>query len=105
MDVGGSRAASAVVMVTEDLRVHAQTWQGDRAVLEVADHLRQLARDYTVREVAFDPWRFRSEALRLEDAGLPMVEFPQSTARMVPASEQLYSAMVERKLTHPNDPS
>lgn len=104
VDVGGSRAASAVVKVTEDLRVQAKTWQGDSAVLDVADNLRQLARDYKIREVAFDPWRFRSEALRLEDAGLPMVEFPQSTARMVPASEQLYSAVVEGKLTHPNDP-
>ena len=57
-----------------------------------------------MREVAFDPWRFRSEALRLEDAGLPMVEFPQSTARVVPASEQLYSVIIERKLTHGDDP-
>lgn len=104
VDVGGSRAASAVVMVTADLRVQARTWQGDDAVLKVAEHVRSLASRYTVREVAYDPWRFRSEALRLEDAGLPMVEFPQSTARMVPASEALYAAIVERRLTHPNDP-
>ncbi len=72
-------------------------------MLEVAEHVRQLADRYLVVECAYDPWRFRSEALRLEDAGLPMVEFPQSTARMVPASEQLYSAIVQRKLTHAND--
>ncbi len=104
VDVGGSRSATSAVMVTEDLRVQAKVWQGDSAVLDVAAHLRQLARDYSGREVAFDPWRFRSEALRLEEEGLPMSEFPQSTARMVPASEQLYSAIVERKLTHGNDP-
>lgn len=74
-------------------------------MLDVAEHLRQLARCYLVREVAYDPWRFRSEALRLEDAGLPMVEFPQSATRMVPASERLYAAVVEHKLTHPNDPT
>jgi phage terminase large subunit-like protein len=105
VDVGGSRAASAVVAVTEDLRVETTVFQGDGAVLEVAEHVRQLAGRYTVREVAYDPWRFRSEALRLEEAGLPVVEFPQSTARMVPASERLYAAVVERRLKHPNDPA
>lgn len=104
VDVGGSRAASAVVMVTEDLRVRARTWQGDDAVLKVAAHVRELAGRYQVREVAYDPWRFRSEALRLEEAGLPTVEFPQSITRMVPASERLYAAVVERRLTHGNDP-
>lgn len=104
VDVGGSRAASAVVAVTEDLRVAATVFQGDEAVLSVAEHVRQLARRYTVREVAYDPWRFRSEALRLEESGLPMTEFPQSHGRMVPASERLYSAVVERRLTHPDDP-
>lgn len=105
VDVGGSRAASAVVIVTADLRVAARTWQGDDAVLKVAEHVRALAHQYTIREVAYDPWRFRSEALRLEEAGLPMVEFPQSNVRMVPASERLYAAIVEQRLQHPNDPA
>jgi len=105
VDVGGSRAASAVVAVTADLRVETTVFQGDGAVLEVAEHVRELAGRHTVREVAYDPWRFRSEALRLEEAGLPVVEFPQSTTRMVPASERLYSAVVERRLTHSNDPA
>jgi hypothetical protein len=30
--------------------------------------------------------------------------FPQSHSRMVPASERLYSAVIERRLQHPNDP-
>lgn len=104
VDIGGSRAASAVVMVTSDLRVQAKTWQGDDAVLKVVEHVRELAGRFSVREVAYDPWRFRSEALRLEDEGLPVVEFPQSTTRMVPASERLYAAVAEQRLTHPNDP-
>jgi phage terminase large subunit-like protein len=103
VDVGGSRANSAVVMVTEDLRVKAQTWLGDESVLEVAKHIETLARDFNIREVVYDPWRFRSEALRLEERGLPMVEFPQSHTRMVPASEKLYAAIVEKRLKHQND--
>lgn len=104
VDIGGSRAASSVVLVTEDLRVKARVWQGDDAVLKVADYVAELAGRYSIREVAYDPWRFRSEALRLEEAGLPMVEFPQTNVRMVPASERLYAAIVEQRLKHPNDP-
>jgi phage terminase large subunit-like protein len=56
---------------------------------------------YDVREVAYDPWRFHSEVLRLErDHGLLMVEFPQSHARLTVASEGLRRAIVERHLRH-----
>lgn len=104
VDVGGTRAASTVVGVTEDFRVLPRTWQGDDAVLRVVEHIEELAVRFTIRECAYDPWRFRSEALRLEDRGLPMVEYPQTSARMVPASERLYAAVAENKLTHANDP-
>lgn len=104
VDVGGSRAASAVAVVTEELDVEITTWQGEESVLEVTEHVRELAGRFSIREVAYDPWRFRAEAMRLEEAGLPMVEFPQTNVRMVPASESLFSAIVERRLSHPDDP-
>jgi len=69
------------------------------------DAVRRLAQRFAVREVAFDPWRWKSEALRLEADGIgPMVEFPQSHARMVPASERLASAIIEGRLRHPGHP-
>jgi phage terminase large subunit-like protein len=75
--------------------------QGDDAVLPVPDVLLALAVHHQLREVAYDPWRFQSEALRLErDHGLLMVQFPQSHARMTIASEGLHKAIVERKLRH-----
>ena len=40
VDIGGERAASAIAIVTEDLRVQAEIFQGDRAVLEVVDRVR-----------------------------------------------------------------
>ena len=104
VDIGGSRANSAVVIATPDLRVQAKTWIGDRSVLDVAEFLDSIASVYSIQEVAYDPWRFRSEALRLEEKGMTMVEFPQSHARMVPASERLYAAVTEGRLTHGNDP-
>lgn len=103
VDIGGSRDASAVVIATSDLRVQAWTWKGEDSVLKVAAFLPELAERFAVREVAYDPWRFKSEALRLEEAGLPVVEFPQSHSRMIPASEGLYAVVVEGKLTHGND--
>jgi phage terminase large subunit-like protein len=93
-----------VVAVTDDLRVQVKVWQGDDAVLKVTEHIEGLAARYAIREVAYDPWRFRSEALRLEERGLQMVEWPQSSSRMAPASERLYAAIVEKRLRHPNDP-
>jgi phage terminase large subunit-like protein len=74
---------------------------GDDAVLRVPEIVLDLARRYTVREVAYDPWRFQSEALRLgQEHGLVMVQLPQSHARMTVASEKLHAAIVERRLRH-----
>jgi len=104
VDVGGERSASAVVWVTDDLRVGCQIYRGDEAVLDCLAKVRELAGTFTVREVAFDPWRFGQAAIELEREGLPVIAFPQSNVRMVPASEQLYAAVKEGRLEHPNDP-
>ncbi|MEJ7894669.1 MAG: terminase large subunit [Solirubrobacteraceae bacterium] len=104
VDVGGERSATALVWVTADLRVGCRTWQGDRAVLEVAPALRDLAHDHDLRGVYYDPWRFQAPALELQADGLPMVEYGQSHANMVPASEALHAAIVEGNVTHDGDP-
>lgn len=102
IDVGGSRAASAVVGVTPELQVPVcEVRQGDEAVLEVTEIVRELAQRYTILTASYDPWRFRGEALRLEREGLRMIEFPQSHARLVPASENLHRVIVEKRLRHP----
>ena len=43
--------------------------------------------------------------LELAVRGLPITEFPQSNARMGPASERLHAAIVERRLSHLDDPA
>ena len=77
----------------------------DRAVLQCAEQVRELAQTYTIAEVAFDPWRFEAPALELAERGIPIVAFPQSNARMVPASERLHAAIAEKRLQHPDDPA
>jgi hypothetical protein len=101
-DVGGRRAASSLVAVTRDLRVaYVETWQGNESVMQLPPAIRELAERFTLRECAYDPWRFKSEAIRLEEEGIgPMVEFPQSSSRTIPASERLHAAVVERRLRH-----
>ena len=91
--------------VTADLLVGCSVYQGNEAVLAVAERVRELAATYDVREVAYDPWRFQAPALELAQSGLQVVEFPQSNARMVPASERLHAVVVEGRLTHPDDPA
>ena len=102
VDIGGERAASAIAYVTEDLRTGIEIFEGESAVLEVAERIRDLAVRFEVAEVAFDPWRFQAPALELQQDGLPVVPFPQSNVRMVPASERLYQAVREGTLQHPN---
>jgi phage terminase large subunit-like protein len=105
VDVGGSRSASAVVWVTDDLRVNSAVYEGDGAVLDCAEKVRELAAAYAVVEVVHDPWRFQQAALELEQEGLLVVAFPQSNPRLIPASERLRRAVTEGRLTHPNDPT
>jgi phage terminase large subunit-like protein len=102
VDVGGERSASAVTWCTEDLRVDCAVFTGDAAVLDCKAKVEQLAREFTVVEVAADPWRFQQSMLELAERGIRITEFPQSNARMGPASERLHAAIVEGRLSHPD---
>lgn len=104
VDVGGERSATAVVYVNAGLHAGAAIYHGDSGVLEAVDHVRALAATYNVRELVYDPWRFGQAAQELEREGLVVVAFPQHDARMIPASARLHAAVVERRLTLPNDP-
>ena len=64
----------------------------------------RLAETYSIASVLFDPWRFEAPALELAERGIPVEAFPQSHARMSPASERLHAAIVEGRLQHPDNP-
>jgi hypothetical protein len=105
VDVGGSRSATAVVTITDDLRIGPLiVLQGDEAVLEAVEWIRTLARERRVRQLVFDPMRFSSEALRLSrELRVPMIEWPQSETRMTICSENLHRVIVDGRLRHPGD--
>ena len=104
VDIGGERSDSAVVWINGSLHVGVEVLSGDRAVLEIADVVRELAERFRIAECAFDPWRAGQVGQELEQRGVRVSAFPQHDARMIPASQRLYDAIVERRLVHPNDP-
>lgn len=112
IDVGVRRDSAAFTWVQwhEDrLHVGQRIWLPEKegATFGVADVrgrvAEEAARMGALREVVYDPWQFRESAEILLEAGLPMVEFPQTAPRMAPASEQLYELVVERRILHDGD--
>jgi phage terminase large subunit-like protein len=72
-------------------------------VFEVEDAVREACRRWQVREIVCDPFRWARTYQVLEDEGLPVVEYPQSAARMVPATQRFYEAVINRTVTHSGD--
>ena len=60
---------------------------------------------YKVREVACDPFRWQRSMEVLQDAGVPIVEWPSTSAkRMVVGCAAFYDAVLEERLTHDGNP-
>ncbi|MBA3735177.1 MAG: hypothetical protein H0W90_08270 [Actinobacteria bacterium] len=104
VDVGGERAATAVVWINANLHVGVEVFHGDEGVLEAKTLVEEIASKYQLVELVFDPWRFGQAAQELRQRGITVIEFPQSDSRMLPASDRLYRAVVEQRLTLPDHP-
>jgi phage terminase large subunit-like protein len=103
VDVGSDKSASAVVWVNDAHHVGCEIFHGDEGVLDCVDKVRELAADYQLREVMYDPWRFGQAALELEAERIIVTQFPQTDARMIPASDRLYRVVVEKRLVLPDN--
>jgi phage terminase large subunit-like protein len=80
-----------------------EDWRVDS--LEVEDKIIEFCASHNVREIACDPFRWQRTMQVLENAGLPVIEWPSTSAsRMVPACAKFYDAVVEKKLTHDGNP-
>jgi phage terminase large subunit-like protein len=101
---GSGRSDTAVCWVNERLHVGVEVWTGEHdAQAEVSALLGELAERFEVTELIFDFWRAAALASEFEQRGLTVVSWPQTDARMIPASKRLYDAIIERRLTHPGD--
>lgn len=111
VDVGIKRDSTAVVAVQRDdanrLRVMSRVWlpTADQPVdvTDVMEHIRELARAYSVQAVSFDARFFDVPAKMLEDEGLPMVEVPQSVEKMTAICGALLETIKGGGLRHDGD--
>lgn len=93
---------------SERVVVRAKIWQPKEEGVDVAEieiYLRGIHQAYQVNEFAFDPAYFQRSAEALADDGLPMVEFPQTGSRMIPACGQTYEQIVQGKIAHDGSPT
>lgn len=66
--------------------------------------IRRLHASGNLVECAYDPAFFQRSAEFLTDDGINMVEFPQSSARMVPACGLAYEQIIAGEVIHDDDP-
>lgn len=71
---------------------------------EVREHIRDVCRRYNVVAVGYDDRYFVEGAQELAAEGLPLVQVPQTPARMCPAYSALHSDIIGRRLDHDDDP-
>jgi phage terminase large subunit-like protein len=98
----------AVFMVKtweKDENIHDQDWRVN--IQDVEETILEFVKQNPkVREIACDPYRWQRSMEVLADKGLPIVEFPSTSARrMIPACQNLYEAVVDGLMVHDGDPT
>ncbi len=84
--------------------VAGQAWR--TPVAEVRDAMIAAFERFTVVELAADPWRWESQLQDLADLGYPIIEWPtNSVARMTKASQAMYDAIIDERISHDGNPS
>lgn len=70
----------------------------------VMDKVRQVCRDYDVKQIGFDKWNALQLCNDLIDEELPLVEVPQNTGGMYPGSKKLEELIYSKRLRHNGNP-
>jgi hypothetical protein len=69
---------------------------------ECVDLVRELSAEHHVVEVVLDRWRCQPLLAELEELGAPVVAFPLTDARLIPASARLHDAITGGKIVLPD---
>ena len=72
---------------------------------EIEAFVVDLMKKYNIKEVAYDPAFFERSAQVLLDRGVPMVNFPQTHSRMIPACGNAYDLIANSRVRHDGDPT
>jgi len=101
--LGGDKPHLMVVGLWERPQDADNTWHVP--VAEVEQTIINTARDsrFNVREIVFDPARWQRTFMVLDEEGLPVVSYPNSAERMVPATQKFYEGVVNQSFTHDGD--
>jgi phage terminase large subunit-like protein len=88
----------------KDLDHDGDDWRVDIADVEavIVDF---CASHPNVQEIVFDPFRWARTMQILDDAGFPVVEYPQSPSRMIKACQKFFDAVVDKQLVHDGNPT
>jgi hypothetical protein len=109
VDASVKRDSTAIVVVTFDWTAQRVVLVGHRifqpSVKEPLDFeatvertLRELVRRFAVRGVFYDPYQMAAVAQRLQAAGVPMREFPQTVGNLTEIGSNLYELIKGRGL-------
>lgn len=77
-------------------------WRMPQAEIEA--FLIDLGTQFDVRAVAYDPFAMTLLMQSLGEVGLPVIEFPQTDSRMVPATTATRDLIMAHRLEHEGDP-
>ena len=90
------------------VRVKSKIWTPNNEdaldIQEIEAFIIELATKYKIMECAYDPAFFERSAQILMDRGIPMVNFPQTHSRMIPACGNAYELIANARVRHDNDP-
>lgn len=112
VDAAPKRDSTAAVIVHRDAagvhHVICAVWTADATMgytdfIVLEDFLREMCKVYAVQRILVDPYAMQRTMMVLRGEGLPVDEFPQTDAYMVPASQNLYDLALEGRLRHGND--
>jgi phage terminase large subunit-like protein len=96
------RAALVCATISDPPHVFVEgSWIGAVPILELEEAIRGACGRYRVLRVAMDPARWSRTLQVLQD--LPVIEYPLSSSRMIPASARFKEAVENGQLTHRGD--
>jgi hypothetical protein len=109
VDASVKRDSTAIVAVTFDRAAQRIVLVGHRIFQPRPDApldfeatiertLRELCKRFAVKSVYFDPFQMAAVSQRLQQAGVPMREFPQTTGNLTEIGSGLYEAIKARAI-------
>lgn len=70
----------------------------------ILEDLKQIAKDFDIEEVAYDPYNATMLVTACQQEGLPMVEFGATVGNFSEPMKQVEALIADRKLFHDGDP-